>query len=369
MIETRADEQPRDSETDTCDADEAASMAESDGSLEMCIDDDGHEITYRELKHRLIIPGQAQKRLEARIEARRKAAALAQRPRTPDRGKERVGRFRGGSGQPRMTEMRSPELKIAIPERETTQRRDESEDSDFSPWRPGEHAGFEDYKLPPVRTGDYKLSMKSSYKVLRDKHDPEHSVRIPESFLIAGVLPPQCTKQSQVNKNMSADKLECLFHAFEMYRLFRKSVLAVDDSTDEFERKRFRDRPTGADIEAFDSWTRDLKSKSEGHASLITNPRRFKALESPTSIPPDSPSTPEIGREERIQERASRGDGTVKELERDRKRLDDEIAQADLEELQRQKEAADHQEVSPRSASQISDGDSASTSDERNTSG
>ena len=59
-------------------------------------------------------------------------------------------------------------------------------------------------------------------------------------------------------------------------------------------------------------------SACEGHAALITNLRRFKDQESPTSIPPESPSTPEIGREERIKEAASRGFGTVEDLERDR---------------------------------------------------
>ena len=37
--------------------------------------------------------------------------------------------------------------------------------------------------------------------------------------------------------------------------------------------------------------------------------------------------------------------------------MDEEIQQANLEELQRKKEAADHEEASPRSASQISDTD------------
>ena len=51
------------------------------------------------------------------------------------------------------------------------------------------------------------------------------------------------------------------------------------------------------------------------------------------------------------------GFGTPEELERERKRIDEEMQLAELQKAERKKEAADHEEVSPRSESQISDVD------------
>ena len=86
-----------------------------------------------------------------------------------------------------------------------------------------------------MKIGDYKTEYETSYKEMRETHDPRRAVRLPASFLIGGVLPPQCSKQDEKFYNMSKERLELHFYAFELYRVFRKGHLQLPDSSDGLE--------------------------------------------------------------------------------------------------------------------------------------
>lgn len=157
---------PRDPETED----------ESDGSSEMIKDDDGVTLVkYKDYHAREGHASQFRKNYEENVER-------SKIPRAPGDAPAITGRFRPKQTM-RMTQMRSPSPTVHSmwnANSSRTQREDaEDENNDFSPYAEGEYAGTEEYQLPPVRTGDYKLEMDKSYKHTRGRGEPEHAVRIP----------------------------------------------------------------------------------------------------------------------------------------------------------------------------------------------
>ena len=118
-------------------------------------------------------------------------------------------------------------------------------------------------RLPPFRLGDYKLECKVSYREMEDiKNDPSSTIPGEESFLVNGVLPPQCSFHEEMYSwKISSARMRKFFYAFEIYRVFRKSMLNLDVASDDEARQQFRNRLSGR----AEQLLRGLVRRNEGY--------------------------------------------------------------------------------------------------------
>ena len=90
-------------------------------------------------------------------------------------------------------------------------------------------------------------------------NDPAPTVWGEESFIVNGVLPPQCSFHEEFSYKISSARMRQFFCAFEIYRVFRKSMLNLDDASDEEARQQLRNRLVGRQEQLYADWCEEMK--------------------------------------------------------------------------------------------------------------
>ena len=93
------------------------------------------------------------------------------------------------------------------------------------------------FGLPPFRLGIFSKDYRVSYREMETNiDDPPSCVFGEESFLVGDVLPPQCSFHGESYGGIPNARMRKFFYAFELYRVFRKSMLKLEGSSDEIAR-------------------------------------------------------------------------------------------------------------------------------------
>jgi len=170
-----------------------------------------------------------------------------------DRG-ERKQKRRWRRPQPRS---RTPSSEVNLGSHQTTE-------TSISEYREGDESQWQgrDMDLPPLLLGKWTPAHGDSYAILmKDRtEEPYPCVKLPEAFLIDGVLPPQCTNQCQtytwkIGQNRMRKKIE----AFEGYRAFKQQHANLTEEQCNEERRFFRTRLTGPHLLLHDRFLEEFE--------------------------------------------------------------------------------------------------------------